>query len=151
MAITPYLYYQDVDDALKFLAKAFGFRTYGVKMRGPDGKTSHAAMKLGADVVMMGRPQSPYQNPKVLGQATQSLYVNVADVDKHYRRAQRAGAAILEAPEDTEYGHRRYGATDPEGHEWYFAQAIRRRRSTKRAGGARRRRTRGIWTPPSRR
>jgi len=143
MAITPYLYYQDVDHALKFLAKAFGFRAYGVKMRGPDGKTNHAAMKLGAAVIMMGRPPSVYRNPKELGQATQSLYINVADVDKHCRRAQKAGAVILEAPADTEYGHRRYGATDPEGHEWCFAQAIRRRRSTKRAGGAPRRPTRG--------
>lgn len=47
MAITPYLYYEDVDRALRFLAKAFGLRKYGVQMRGPDGKVNHAAMKLG--------------------------------------------------------------------------------------------------------
>jgi len=139
MAITPYLYYRDVDSAVKFLAKAFGFRAHGVKMRGPDGNTNHAAMKLGADVIMMGRPPSAYRNPKELGQATQSLYVNVADVDKHCRRAQRAGAVILEAPVDTEYGHRRYGATDPEGHEWYFAHPVRRRKPTRRVGHPRRR------------
>ena len=138
MAITPYLYYQDVDRALAFLTKAFGFRPYGVKMRGPDGKTSHAAMKLGREGIMMGRPASAYRNPKQLGQTTQSLYVNVTDVDKHFRRARQAGAAILEKPTDTEYGHRRYGATDPEGHEWYFAHVIRRRKSTKKAGKGRR-------------
>jgi uncharacterized glyoxalase superfamily protein PhnB len=143
MAITPYLYYRDVDRALRFLAKAFGFRAYGVKMRGSGGKTSHAAMRLGADVIMMGRPPSAYRNPKQLGQATQSLYINVADVDKHFRRAQSAGAVILEVPTDTEYGHRRYGATDPEGHEWYFAQAIRRRGSKKKVAEGRRRLTRG--------
>ena len=33
MAITPYLYYEDVDRALSFLAKAFGLRKYGVQMR----------------------------------------------------------------------------------------------------------------------
>jgi len=43
MAMTPYLYYQDVDNALKFLSKAFGFRPHGVKMPGPDGKASHAS------------------------------------------------------------------------------------------------------------
>jgi len=139
MAITPYLYYQDVDEALRFLARALGFRRQGPTMRGPDGKTNHAAMKLGASVVMMGRPGSGYRNPKALGQATQSLYVNVPDVDKHFRRAQKAGAAILEAPTDTEYGHRRYGATDPEGHEWYFAQAIGRRQTKSRVGRRRRR------------
>lgn len=37
MPITPYLYYQNVAGALKFLAKAFGFRKYGVQMKRPDG------------------------------------------------------------------------------------------------------------------
>ncbi len=129
MAITPYLYYEDVGRALRFLAKAFGLRKYGAPMRGPDGKIRHAAMKLGDAMVMMGRPASPYRNPKRLGQATQSLYINVRGVDKHCERARRAGAVILEEPTNTEYGHRRYGAADPEGHEWYFAQVIRRPKS----------------------
>src|SRR6266404_7848112 len=125
MAITPYLLYEDVDGALKFLARAFGFRKYGVQMRGPDGKTNHAAMKLGDDLIMMGRPPRGYRNPKRLGQSTQSLYVNVENVDKHFEHARKAGANILQEPADTEYGHRRYGAEDPEGHQWYFAQEIK--------------------------
>jgi len=132
MAITPYLLYEDVGGALRFLAKAFGFRKYGVQMKSPEGKINHAAMKLGKDLIMMGCPGAGYRNPKQLGQATQSLYINVKAVDKHFQRARKAGAAILEEPADTEYGHRRYGATDPEGHEWYFAQAIRRRKSKRK-------------------
>jgi len=132
MAITPYLLYEDVDGALKFLAKAFGFKKYGARMSGPDGKTNHAAMQLGDDLVMMGRPPSGYRNPKRLGQATQHLYVNVEDVDRHFERARKAGATILEAPADTAYGHRRYGAEDPEGHQWYFAQEIRRPKSKRK-------------------
>ncbi len=132
MAITPYLYYEDVGGALKFLAKAFGFRKYGAPMRRSDGKINHAAMQFGDDLIMMGRPPSGYRNPKRLGQATQSLYINVEDVDKHFERARKAGANILEEPADTEYGHRRYGVTDPEGHEWYFAQEIRRPKSKRK-------------------
>ncbi len=132
MAITPYLYYEDVDRTLKFLAKAFGLRKHGVQMRGPDGKINHAAMKLGGALIMMGRPAAGYRNPKRLGQTTQCLYINVKGIDKHYQRARKAGALIVEEPIDTEYGHRRYGATDPEGHEWYFAQSIRRRKSTRK-------------------
>jgi uncharacterized glyoxalase superfamily protein PhnB len=82
-------------------------------------------MKLGEDMVMMGHPGAAYRNPKRLGAATQSLYVNVEDVDKHYERARKAGAKILEKPSDTAYGHRRYGAEDLEGHQWYFAHEIR--------------------------
>jgi uncharacterized glyoxalase superfamily protein PhnB len=46
-------------------------------------------------------------------------------VDKHFERARRAGATILAEPADQFYGDRRYGALDPEGHEWYFAQHVR--------------------------
>ena len=95
---------------------------------GMDGKIYHAAMKLGSGLIMMGCPESGYRNPKRLGQATQSLYINVKDVDKHFQRAQKAGAIIIEEPTDTEYGHRRYRVTDPEGHEWCFAQDIRRQK-----------------------
>jgi len=127
MAITPYLLYEDVGGALKWLAKAFGLRKYGTQMRGADGKIRHAAMQLGDGMVMMGYPGPEYKNPKRLGHATQSLYVNVDDVDKHFERASKAGAKILEVPADTFYGHRRYGAEDPEGHQWYFAQEIKTR------------------------
>ena len=133
MAITPYLYYDDVGGALKFLARAFGFRERA-RMVGddgllrPDGKINHATMQLGADLVMMGCPGSGYRNPKSVGHATQSLYIDVKGVDRHFERARKAGAVILEEPKDTEYGHRRYGAEDPEGHRWYFAEEIRRHR-----------------------
>ena|SRR5882672_8200530 len=132
MGITPYLLYEDVGGALKFLAKAFGFRKHGPPMRGPDRKINHAAMRLGDAMIMMGCPGAGYRNPRRLGHATQSLYVSVEDVDKHYERARRAGAAILEEPTDTFYGDRRYGAADPEGHQWYFAQEIRRPKSKRR-------------------
>ncbi|MEW6320465.1 MAG: VOC family protein [Acidobacteriota bacterium] len=144
MAITPYLYYEDVDAALPFLQKAFGLRPAGAPTRGSDGRINHAAMKLGSATVMMGRPPAGYRNPRHLGQATQSLYVTVTGVDRHFARARDAGATILEVPGDTPYGHRRYGATDPEGHEWYFAEEkTARRAAAKRAPktAARRRRT----------
>jgi uncharacterized glyoxalase superfamily protein PhnB len=121
MTITPYLYYEDVGAALAWLAKAFGFRRTGARMLGPDGKVAHASMRLGEGVVMMGAPGKKYKNPRRLGHATQSLYVMVPDADKHFARAKKSGGKILEEPTDTEYGHRRYGMEDPEGHQWYFA------------------------------
>jgi len=102
-------------------------------MRGKDGKLNHAAMKLGSYLVMMGYPGPKYKNPRKLGQATQSLYINVRNVDQHFARATKAGARVLEAPQDQFYGHRRYGAEDPEGHQWYFAQAIPKNRLKRRA------------------
>lgn len=131
--ITPYLYYEDVRAALTFLSKAFGFKKSGRPMSGPGGKIQHAAMKLGDAMVMMGYPGPQYKNPKHLGEATASLYVNVDDVDKHCARARRAGAKIIEEPAETFYGARRYGAEDPEGHQWYFAEDVAKPRKRKRS------------------
>jgi uncharacterized glyoxalase superfamily protein PhnB len=127
MTITPYLYYADVRAALKWLAKAFGFKRYGGQMTGADGTVNHAAMQFRDAVVMMGAPGAKYKNPKRLRQATQSLYVMVDNVDKHFARARKGGGKILEEPADTEYGHRRYGIEDPEGHQWYFAHEPKKR------------------------
>jgi len=134
MAITPYLYYENLDTAMTWLTKALGFTRVGPAQKGPDGKASHATMQLGDGVVMMGRPPAAqkYRNPNRLGQSTQSLYVMVENVDTHHRRAVKAGAELLEAPADTPYGHRRYGVVDPEGHEWYFAQELPVRPTTTR-------------------
>ncbi|HEU5238490.1 MAG TPA: VOC family protein [Pyrinomonadaceae bacterium] len=136
MAIIPYLLYEDVGGALKFLSKAFGFKQFGDQFRNPEGKILHAAMQLGKDTVMMGHPGPTYKNPKRLGEATQNLYVTVDEVDKHYVRAKKAGARILEEPTDTAYGARRYGAEDPEGHRWYFAKELKKRAVKKKAAKA---------------
>ncbi len=122
--ITPYLLYQDVESALAWLSSAFGFRER-LRFPGPDGKIVHAEMEYADGLIMMGCPGPEYRNPKALGQVTQHNYIYVDDVDQHHAHAKAAGATIIEAPEDQFYGDRRYGAEDPEGHQWHFAQHIR--------------------------
>jgi PhnB protein len=124
--LTPYLLYKDVGKALNWLSKAFGFVEDGDRFTAEDGTIQHAAMKISKDgaLLMMGCPGPKYKNPKKLGSVTVLMYVDVDNVDKHFARAKKAGAKIVEKPTDTFYGARRYGATDPEGHHWYFAQEI---------------------------
>lgn len=122
--ITPYLHYEDVGAALGWLARAFGFRER-MRLIGPNGAIAHAEMERDDGVIMMGNPGPQYRNPKRLGQVTQTLYVYVDDVDKHFAHASQAGARITEEPADQFYGDRRYAAEDPEGHVWYFAQHVR--------------------------
>ena len=123
-AITPYLLYADLEGAIEWLAKAFGFGEI-LRHSGPDKKARHAEMRLGeTGVVLMGWPGPGYRNPKQLGQVTQHLYVRVDDVDALFKRATEAGALVLESPADQVYGERRCGLEDPEGHRWYFAQPI---------------------------
>jgi uncharacterized glyoxalase superfamily protein PhnB len=143
MAITPYLLYRDADAAVAWLTKAFGLRRTRDVYRDADGRINHAALTYGDAWVMLGCPGSDFKNPKILGHATQHLYVDVDDVERHYRRAVKTGATIIEQPKDTPYGARRYGAEDPEGHRWFFAAQLaparavtkrpsRKRRTTKR-------------------
>jgi len=122
--VTPYLLYEDVAAMLDWLTKAFGLRE-SLRMKGADGKVTHAEMRLADGVVMMGCPGPKYRNPKHVGHVTQSLHIYVDEVDEHFAHAKNAGATILAPPEDQFYGDRRYAAEDPEGHRWYFAQHVR--------------------------
>jgi PhnB protein len=128
---TPYLLYEDVAGAMRFLSKAFAFEKSGSAMSGKSGKLTHAAMRLGDDRIMMGYPGPKYKNPKKLGEGTQILHVKVNDAGDHFARAKKAGAKIIEELEDTFYGHRRYGAEEPEGHQWYFFREIEARKPNK--------------------
>jgi PhnB protein len=122
--ITPYLLYEDVDAAVDFLVRAFGF-VERVRMPGPAGKALHAEVGLGEGVVMMGNPGPDYLNPAHRGGATQLVYVYVDDVNAHFEVAESAGVRILQEPTDQFYGDRTYAAEDPEGHQWTFSQHVR--------------------------
>ncbi len=122
--ITPYLLYEDVEAALDFLARAFGFQET-LRYSGDTGYINHAEMAYGDGSIMLGDPGDDYRNPKRLGTASVQIYVDVADIEATYERAKAAGAEIIEEPADQDYGMRRFGAKDPEGHSWWFAQQIR--------------------------
>lgn len=121
--ITPYLLYEDLDAAVDWLVRAFGF-TERLRMKDSEGRTNHAELTIADGLVMMGSPGAGYRNPKRLGSATQLIYVYVDDVDQHYANAVSAGAHILREPADQFYGDRTYGTEDPEGHQWSFAQHV---------------------------
>jgi uncharacterized glyoxalase superfamily protein PhnB len=122
--ITPYLLYEEVAEALEFLARAFGFEEQ-LRFTSEAGYVNHAEMRLGDAAIYLGDPGNHYRSPKRLGQETVGIYVLVDDVDAHCERARAAGAEIKEEPADQDYGDRRYTATDPEGHVWFFAQPVR--------------------------
>lgn len=137
MAITPYLLYRDAGAAVAWLRNAFGLREVGRAHKDAGGRVTHAEMRLGTATLMLGSPGPDFKNPKAVGHVTQNLYVDVGDADKHCARAAKAGARILEQPNDTFYGARRYGAEDLEGHVWYFAAPLMRKRKAVRKKAAR--------------
>jgi PhnB protein len=123
MTISPYLYYEDVESALAWLTRVFGFHER-LRVPGADARITHAEMDFADSVIMMGHPGPDYKSPKRLGHVFQLQYVRVADVDSHFARARDAGAKILAEPKDQPYGDRTYAVEDLEGHHWYFAQHL---------------------------
>ena len=116
--IIPSLFYRDVPAALDWLARAFGFvETYRHKTE----HGMHAEMMLDGQKIMMGQGGEPWRmlSPTETKAATQGVFIYLAEVDAHHERARAAGAEILQAPHDVEYG-RTYMCRDLDGHPWFF-------------------------------
>ena len=92
---------------------------------GDDGSIAHAQLVLGTGMIMLGSWRDDERGKLVTtvrraGGASGAVYVVVQDVDGHHARAKAAGAEIVEAPDDRDYGGRGYTARDPEGNVWSF-------------------------------
>ena len=125
--IAPNVFYDDVGEALDWLAKCFGFETR-MSMPGEDGKIMHAEMSVHDSVVMMSptADNEAWNTPAALGGVTISLYVYVDDVDAHCAAAKAAGAEIVSDLEDMFWGDRTYVAKDLAGHRWTLARPSER-------------------------
>ena len=123
--VIPTLRYDDAEAAIKWLCEAFGFEKHLV-VPGEDGTIVHAQLVFGNGMIMLGSANesefdSLQKPPSALGGVvSQSPYIIVEDVDKHYSRAVSAGAEIVMEIKDADYGGREYSCRDPEGHVWNF-------------------------------
>jgi len=133
--ISASLSYQDPVRAIDWLCEAFGFEVR-LKVQADDGSIVHSELQFGDGVVMVGGEDDRHggvsgRSPKSLGGAnTRGLFVYVDDIEAHYARATAAGARVVRALATSDYGadhwsDRGYGAIDPEGHLWHFAQRLR--------------------------
>ncbi|MBD3886086.1 VOC family protein [Phormidium tenue FACHB-886] len=123
--IIPTLRYKDAPAAIEWLCAAFGFEKHLVIL-GENGTIAHAQLIFGNGMIMVGSARDDefgkVQQPPN-GEATavsQSPYIIVEDVDKHYTRAITTGAEVVIAIKDEDYGGRDYSCRDPEGFLWNF-------------------------------
>lgn len=120
--IFPALRYRDAAAAIEWLGRAFGFEPRTV-VDGEPGTVAHAELTFDGAMIMLGSARPPESDayskaaPPLGGTA---LYMVVGDPDAHCERARAAGAEIVRAPQDTDYGSREYSARDPEGNVWSF-------------------------------
>ena len=119
--VWPTLRADDANALIRFLTEAFGF-TETVVIRSADGeRVEHAELSwpLGGGIMLGSVRDDP--DDRWPGKAgTSGCYVVADDIDALHDRAVRAGATILTAPMDTDYGSRVFIARDPEGNLWSF-------------------------------
>lgn len=115
--VIPVVRYADPRAGIAFLTEAFGFTATAVH-DAPDGGVTHAELVHEGGMVMVGGRGGGGVLPADTGPAV--VYVVVEDPDAHHDRAVAAGAEVLQAPVDQEYGSREYTARDPEGNIWSF-------------------------------
>lgn len=121
--VTPHLTVRGAAEAIAFYKRAFGARERG-RMPGPDGKgVMHAEVQIGDSIVFLADefPDMGCRAPQTLGGTTGTLHLYVADVDRAFKRALDAGAAVRMPPADMFWGDRYAKVADPFGHEWGLA------------------------------
>jgi uncharacterized glyoxalase superfamily protein PhnB len=107
----PALTYADVDAALAWLPKAFGFDVRVLDEVG-------AMLLYGGGIALMQSDRPDDLHGSHIGQGW--VYVVVDDADAHYARAKAAGAEMQGEPHDYGDGYRGYSARDLEGNLWTF-------------------------------
>ena len=124
-SIIPALRYRDAPKMIDWLCRAFGFERHAVYEDGQGG-IAHAQLRWGGGMLMLGSQRDDVYGRRLAepaeigGRVTQSLCVIVDDADAHHALAVGAGAVIVDALSDQDYGGRGYSCRDPEGHLWWF-------------------------------
>lgn len=123
--IIPTMTYKDAPTAIKWLCNAFGFEKHLI-VPGEGETIAHAQLNFGNAMIMLGSENDNeygkfVKTPKDLnGINTQTAYIIVEEIDKHYHRAIKGGAKIVLDIKNEDYGGRGYSCQDPEGHLWNF-------------------------------
>jgi PhnB protein len=125
-AVIPHIMVEDAAEAIAFYKQAFGAHEE-FRIDAPGGGILHAEITIGKSALMLGDSSvdeaeaGSFAPPTSLGGGTSvTLHVFVSDVDSLAKRAEAAGAEILQPPKDMFHGDRTVILKDPSGHMWVF-------------------------------
>lgn len=129
-AVIPHIVVGDAATAIDFYQRAYGARE-DFRLDAPGGGILHAEITIGQSALMLSdatveeAESGAFAAPASLGGGTSvALHVFVPDVDSLAKRAEAAGAEILQPPRDTFHGDRTVILKDPSGHLWVFLTHI---------------------------
>jgi PhnB protein len=116
---TPTLVVRNAAQAIEFYKKVFGAKEI-MRMPSPDGKISHAELKIGDSIIFLSDefPNMGGKAPQTLGGFTGGIYLYVEDVDDVFQRAIDAGGKAATPVTDMFWGDRHGNFVDPFGHSW---------------------------------
>ena len=115
----PTFRYRDARTAIDWLVETLGFEVGMVVNGEGDRDVAHAQLTLGSGMIMLGsESDSADRWGRHAGEGW--VYVAVEDPDALHERAKAAGAEIVMAPMDTDYGSRDFALRDLEGNLWSF-------------------------------
>ena len=117
--VVPVLVYPDVRAAVAFLADAFGFVE-----RTRIGEGHRAQLAVDGDWAVIVADAGADRCPPQPDWVTHTVRVRVADVDAAFVKAREAGAVVVEAPVDRDYGERDCTVEDLAGHRWQLAEVL---------------------------
>jgi uncharacterized glyoxalase superfamily protein PhnB len=118
--VWPTLRYRDALAAIDFLESAFGFKRRAVHLSDADPTVvEHAELDwpMGG-AIMLGSLRESVEWPAESGAG--ATYVVTDQPDALFKRATEAGAQVLRAPREEDYGSRDFVVRDPEGNLWSF-------------------------------
>ena len=103
----------------------FGFEEHLI-IPAQNNMIAHAQLIFGNGMIMVGslrddefiehqKPPSAFE-----GYNSQSPYIIVEDIDKHYNCAVESGSEVIVSLKEQDYGGKYYYCKDPEGFLWHF-------------------------------
>lgn len=114
--VTPYLVAEDGNALIDFVLKAFGAEE---ALRIPTPTGVHGEVRIGDSMMMIGGGKAGVKFLSTVHPNALHLYVKNAD--EATNKAVAAGATLIDAPRDQEYGERSSTVRDAAGNFWYIA------------------------------
>jgi uncharacterized glyoxalase superfamily protein PhnB len=128
-SVLPVVRYAHPEAAADWLCAAYGFSIHEVADRSQGG-SAHIVLRLDENYVLVAPNDASVaadqaaQPAEAGNRPTQTCYLTVKDVDRHFAHARMAGARVEVEPRDDDDGGRFYMARDLEGHLWTFGSPM---------------------------
>ena len=115
--IIPVLHYINLDQAIDWLCKCFGF-----KQRWRVGN-HRAQLSYAGGTIAVTEMSDKSKGDFNLQQ--HSILARVGNVNKHFENSSSHGVEIIQTPSDLPFGERQYSVRDIGGHLWTFSESIK--------------------------